>query len=436
MWSSKDRLETIRFLGQYARNLNVYLYCPKDDPYVVKKWNQLYPTIKLNELRQTIELCRSLNIEFVFGLNPTLNKSRSVDDIIKKLIQLKNIGCKNFCLLFDDIPYAYELIDNPKSVEGKSVGNEIVNLTNFIYNKIGKPKQFWLCTPDYCFKKRSPFTEALSTLNPNISLMWTGNNIFAKTISAGDIKRVKRITKCQKLIWWSNYPVNDCEQNIGIYNLNGFVKLKPKILSQLEGVLVNPMREPYATLLLFITFSDYLKDPQDYFRKDSLRNSINKLERNKTYNHLYLGAIEPAIKYKNYIKNLSFLIRNRNQIEINFINTSDIFPTNPNIDRYFPEIFKIVRCRLGLIRKFQFCDIPKNIVDFENYFSQVYTGRKKLCISKVDSKQSLDYSKELIKLDQKYLVDFLNRNDVTIKSKLRIFAQRERLNRFTCEMIK
>ncbi|MDP1743394.1 MAG: beta-N-acetylglucosaminidase domain-containing protein, partial [Candidatus Amesbacteria bacterium] len=418
MWPNNDRLETISFLGQYADNLNTYLYCPKDDPYVVKKWGQRYPKKKLIELQQTIKLCQNLNIEFVFGLNPTLGKRQAAGNIIKKFNQLKEIGCDSFCLLFDDIPYAYDSIDNQKSNLGELVGKEIVNLTNSVYYKLGEPKQFWLCTPDYCFKKRSLFTKTLNSLNQNISLMWTGNNIFSKTISINDIERVRRITKCQKIIWWSNYPVNDCEQNVGVFNLGGFVKLQPSVLIQLDGVLVNPIREQYASFPFFITFSNYLINPRNYSRNNEWNNAIQKLNIKNKYGKRFLDAVKPAIIFKANYRQLILSIKKNNQINLKLLNMSEVFPTNPKIDRYFPEVFRIVRSRLKLAQSYQSLEIPKNVVNFENYFSTKYLGSKKLFVSFSDSIRAVNYSTQLIKLDQEYITNLLNKNDISNKDKL------------------
>lgn len=473
LWSVEERLGTIKFMSEYAECLNTYLYCPKDDPYVVGKWKSLYPKDKLDELRKTIGLCKSLGIEFVYGLNPTLSGGRELGaGILKKFNQLKGVGCRSFCLLFDDVPFAYDVLDNPESSEGKLVGNRIVEVANFIYNQIGQLDQFWLCTPDYCFVRPTPFTESLRQLNKNVSLMWTGNSIFAKGVSELDIRRVKRITSRNRLIWWSNYPVNDCEQNVGVFNLGGFVKLPVRVLNQLEGVVVNPMREPYSSLPFLVTFSKYIQSPKGYNRNEAWRGTFAKLgiekvsstlaklssanavdafpkfpvytgllrklnigyqEGKNEWGEKFLRAIALVVSRARIIQDIFGLVEEGKSVSLRMIRNSDVFPTNPNVDRYFAEIYKIVSCRLKLTQDYSSIKIPQEISSFKSYFSKEYVGRMKLLISQGDSRKALNYSKLLIELDRKSLIGFLNLRDVLVKDKLKMYVRRQNLNRFTCK---
>ncbi len=487
IWTPEERLNTFKFIVKYAPNINTYLYCPKNDPYVVEKWNKPYPAIKLQSLQRIVNFAKKNKIKFVFGLNPPLEifdsqakKEKWITQVINKLDQLKSIGITDFCLLFDDIPFAYDVLENPQSIDGQIIGKTIVTLCNEIYLRF-KVNNFWICPPDYCLKKDTNFTRELRLINPEISILWSGNDIFVKTITSSDLLRVKRILgEDKKIIWWDNYPVNDCEQNIGMFNLGGFNP--PEKEANIAGILVNPMRECYANLPFYLTFEDYLTSPNKYNRDRSYSKALNFLlgDNYKTFEFIlkvftapnkvdtkgkYLYKFASKIinlreqfsvsrkAYSNvsyygekFLKAINFIftqstlfaeilnnLMDNKKIQDSFFSKLDIFPTNPNISRYYPEILEIAMARIYLEGE----DITNNekilldkLQQLSTIFKNKYTGKDRLKIPIQDQQIYKNAITKAITLDRKLLLRRVN-SRILIQEKIKTISKRWNINRFS-----
>jgi hypothetical protein len=495
IWTPEERLNTFKFIVKYVPNINTYLYCPKNDPYVVEKWNKPYPAIQLQSLQSIVNFSKKNKIRFVFGLNPPLEvfnnnieKEEWLNKVIKKFDQLKKAGINNFCLLFDDIPFAYDVLENPQSVDGQIIGKTIVTLCNEIYQRF-KVDNFWICPPDYCFKKDTQFTRELRLINPEISILWSGNDIFVKTITSSDLLRVKRILgEDKKIIWWDNYPVNDCEQNIGMFNLSGFNP--PEKGAGIDGILVNPMRECYANLPFYLTFQSYLQSPKNYNRNKFYGKSLKVLvgSNYKNYDNIirefsHRNIVDNENKYllsdfkkttnekelflriKNIEKDLTLLSDNKitnkfgklfintivsvfnqgdlfiilikqimrtNNINKKIFNKLDLFPTTTRTLRYYPEILKIVKNRIKTLdndltnqNKLILNKLEKIRMDFETK----YKGQQKLKISLADKKSLEQATKKALRFEKELLFSRLTKPSNKLK-KIGILSERFNINRF------
>jgi hypothetical protein len=487
IWTPEERLNTFKFIVQYTPNINTYLYCPKNDPYVVEKWNKPYPSIKLKSLQEVTNFAKKNKIKFLFGLNPPLEifdsniqKEVWISKVIKKFDQLKKAGIYDFCLLFDDIPFAYDVLDNPRSIDGQIIGKTIVTLCNEVYQRLNGVNNFWICPPDYCFKKNTKFTKELRSINPEISILWSGNDIFVKTITSSDLQRVKTILGVnKKIIWWDNYPVNDCEQNIGMFNLGGFNS--PEKETDINGILINPMRECYTNLPFYLTFQDYLLSPYKYSRDRSYssalklllgsnykkfefilkefsainmvdfedkyfykysRNIISLLEQVlvfgkpvsdiSNFGKLFLKAVNSIFTQSTQFEGMLNNLRNDKKIQINAFSKLDIFPTNPDTPRYFPEILNIVMSRVRHISE----DVPdyeksllNKLIELSTIFKSKYIGKDRL---KITSKDQILYKNaivEAITIDRKLLLKRINSN-IPIREKIKVISKRWNINRF------
>ena len=60
-----------------------------------------------NDFRELIENCNTFGIEFVFSVSPGLDlvfhSQTDYDQLLKKFQQLKELGCRSFAVLWDDI---------------------------------------------------------------------------------------------------------------------------------------------------------------------------------------------------------------------------------------------------------------------------------------------------------------------------------------------
>lgn len=492
-WTVKERLEILKFVSVCAKSINTYFYCPKDDDYVTEKWSVLYPETKLKNLKKVVDYCNGNEITFIYGFNPSANKeiSGTSDTIIRKICQLKEIGCDNFCLLYDDIPTAYDAVDNTTE-DSLPLIKAIVKTVNRVYLKIGnKIDGLWFCGPDYCFNKQTLITEEFKKINKNIPFIWTGKSIFVKSISNEELKRTKDIIeKNRKIIWWSNYPVNDCEQSLGTLNLGGFNGPKKKVLGKLDGIVVNPMREAYANLPFYLTFSDYLCNSNKYNRTQSWQSALNELlgdawksyelilrefsARNlvdskpkylyskfadaTTTKEIYLLIKETSQKLnfikknlpknawgKSFVKSVSPILNNgqaflffankilsKRKINKRSLVQWDRFPTTTTLSRYYPEILEIVETRISLLPKYPKKKLLK-LRQLNDEFQEKYKGKKKLRITKADSLRFKKAISKAVNLERDLLLELLNNRKFNSVQKIQLFSLRQNINRFYCQ---
>ena len=62
LWTPAERLAILQFVQQHAPQLNAYFYCPKDDPSVTTRWQELYPPAAFAALRALISACEERGI--------------------------------------------------------------------------------------------------------------------------------------------------------------------------------------------------------------------------------------------------------------------------------------------------------------------------------------------------------------------------------------
>lgn len=456
-WTETERLKTVNFVAKNAKNINTYLYCPKDDPYVTKKYDVLYPNEDIKKIQKLIRNCENKSIEFAYGLNPVFDGEMDYGDVeirvLTKIEQIMNVGCKNVMLLFDDIPLAYDVVEG--KVNNKDSFDKVIKMVNDIYNKLAKKlDNFWFCGPDYCFQKESPVTLATRNLNKKIDIVWSGNNVFTKSIKVKDVVRVRKLLGTEKkVLYWSNYPVNDCEQAIGTFNLGGFYPVEREILGQLSGVLVNPMRESMVNLPFYVTFSEWIENEKydrisSYFEamKNSLeidkeisetllsfssRNVVDtdcvewkipesKIFATKKDGRKYLKAVKLMVEEIGKWKRILKTVTNGGVVQNQDFEKVDWFPTKTYIPRYLTEIVKILNQR----KKLYSLDRPEDI-------EEKYSGSKRLSISKRDSKNYLAKIKRMVFEERRSFVNFLNDKSILTEEKRTMLMRRRCVNRFT-----
>ena len=479
IWTWKDRFKTLEFIIQYAKNLNTYFYCPKDEPHITKNWDKLYTKKYLTQLQKFIFICKKKKVQFVYGLNPDIdcdsNLKLTRNKIQNKINQILKVGCKNICLLFDDVPMAYDVVDH--QIKFDNFYKQIVNLINDIYltNK-NKLSDFWICSPDYCFKKETELTKALKNLNKNIKIIWTGNKIFSKIITKKDLRRVKKILDDKKIIYWSNYPVNDCEQAVNTYNLGGFYPIKSNVAAQLSGIVVNPMRECFANLPFYITFSNFLRqtrynrrlawkkalkkilkiDKQTFwiinkfsssnFIDNKKPNDVNKilkklneiswenifnLDKNNELKYLFSKTIQNVIQDAKNFSNIYNSLKKWPKLDEYTLNNFDWFPTRITEVKFIKEISRILKTKFLLYGKEKiFLKKFKFLIRAVNNFEKKYPGGKKLNVTQQDTIKYKKVIKKGVNWERKMLINFINQYKIPLNKKINLIYRRKFINRF------
>src|SRR5215208_6458467 len=67
-WAWESRAETVSFLAPYGYRF--YLYAPKFDPYLRRRWQEPYPENLAERLRSLSAHCGETGVRFGVGITP------------------------------------------------------------------------------------------------------------------------------------------------------------------------------------------------------------------------------------------------------------------------------------------------------------------------------------------------------------------------------
>lgn len=106
-WSQSTRLSQLDFYGRTKQN--VYVYSPKDDPYLRANWRDDYPPAQLATLKQLVDRAAENHVRFTYALSPGLSvcysSAADVSALVAKFESLYAIGVRSFAVPLDDISY-------------------------------------------------------------------------------------------------------------------------------------------------------------------------------------------------------------------------------------------------------------------------------------------------------------------------------------------
>ena len=264
-WSWIDRAEAVRFLA--AHSYRFYLYAPKSDGWLRRRWREPYPEAELAELAIFRELCRAEGVRFGIGLSPFelhLDPGRGWQDALAaKLAQLAALKPDDLALLFDDMRG-----DVPDLATRQAA------IVHFAAER-GIAQRIFCCPSYYsddpvldsAFGARPPFyLEQLGRLlDPAIQVLWTGAEVCAREFTAGHLVRVaERLGR--KPFLWDNYPVNDGARMSQHLHLRAFTGRPALIGAHIAGHGINPASQPVLSRIPALTLVEsYARgDAYDY----------------------------------------------------------------------------------------------------------------------------------------------------------------------------
>ncbi|MEU7045707.1 beta-N-acetylglucosaminidase domain-containing protein [Streptomyces varsoviensis] len=283
-WSHKARLEQLDF--DAAHKMNIYVYSPKDDPYLRAKWRDPYPAAQLAELKELVDRARADHVEFTYALSPGLSVCYSSDAEAKALTDkfetLWKIGVRTFAVPLDDISYTdWNCAADEKrfGTGGGAAGAAQAHLLNRVNrdfiaaHKGAKPLQ--MVPTEYYDIKPSPYKKALADqLDKNVLVEWTGVGVIAPTMTRAQAKTARTLFGHQ-ILTWDNYPVNDyVTDHLLLGPFNGREK---GLAGDLAGITANPMIQPAASKIGLYTVADYAWNDQAYDARASWSGALREL---------------------------------------------------------------------------------------------------------------------------------------------------------------
>lgn len=270
-WNEESRNSYSSFLKKYGGDF--YIYAPKEDPYLRKKWREDWPLEYINKLKKLVENFHHEGILFGVGFSPfALGDTLSNEDevaLIQKLEIMNSLGIDLLGLFFDDMPIKDNLaatqINVLKIVE-KSFKNKIIFCPSFYtYDPI----------LDKVFGNRpAHYLEDIAKgASRDVALVWTGPKVISPEISAEHLDEVSKILKRDPFIW-ENFFANDGPKNCKFLKLKPYTGRTKESFEKAEGFGFNLMNQAELSKILFLA-SQYVAQGQE--ASSAFENALREL---------------------------------------------------------------------------------------------------------------------------------------------------------------
>ncbi|MGF0116610.1 beta-N-acetylhexosaminidase family protein [Promicromonospora sp. Marseille-Q5078] len=285
-WTHAERLDQLAFYGDVKAN--TYVYAPKDDPYHREKWREDYPADKLAELAELVETATANHVRFTFALSPGNSVCYSSGDDLaaleRKFQALYDVGVRAFSIPLDDIDYSAWACDADREAYGEpSPANAGTAQADFLT----RVQQGWIETHDgaqplqmvpteYYNTTESPYKAALREMEPDVVVMWTGNDVVPQSISVDQAIEADTVFGGPTFLW-DNYPVNDYGQTSGRLLLAPYDKREPGLSDHLAGLVSNPMNQAAASKVAVFGMLDFAWNDRGYDRDRSWTEAMRYL---------------------------------------------------------------------------------------------------------------------------------------------------------------
>jgi hypothetical protein len=269
-WSWEERSETVSFLAPYGYRF--YLYAPKFDPYLRRKWQEPHPDNLAGRLRSLSAHCGKLGVRFGVGLTPyeLFNNfdAASKEALTRKLQFFDDIEVADLGILFDDMrgdvpDLAKKQLEIVEYAASRTKASRIIVCPSYYSDDPILDKVFG-ARPD-------SYVEDLGEgLDSNIEIFWTGEEVISREFSRGHLERVAGQLG-RKPFLWDNYPVNDGQRMSQYLHIRGFTGRPGSNADLVAAHAINPALQPALNRIPAITLSDSYRLGDKYEYAESFR---------------------------------------------------------------------------------------------------------------------------------------------------------------------
>jgi hypothetical protein len=259
-WPHSERLSYAPFLGKIPDSY--YIYAPKQDPHLRKKWREVWDEAYLNFLSSMKDVFQREGVKFgvaisPFGLGETL-KNEDAELLKRKISELDKLGIDLLGVFFDDMP----VHGNLARVQAQ-VMDEI---------RLSFEGKIVFCPSFYCFdpilekvfgKMPDHYLEDVADMIPSeIALAWTGPKVISPEISKEHLEQVGALLKRKPFIW-ENLFANDGPRNCKFLKLKPFTGRENGVDALAESWGLNMMNQPELSKIVFLASKYVLIDKMD-----------------------------------------------------------------------------------------------------------------------------------------------------------------------------
>lgn len=269
-WTQAERFELFDLMSRWG--LNTYFYCPKDDLNQRAIWRDLYSAVDAEALGQLIQACQQRNLHFVYALSPGLDirysNAAELDHLRKRFEQMLGLGCKNFALLFDDIPDRMDPVDSQRFGSFASAQCQLVNEIFRWTRARCAEARFLFCPTPYCGRMAEGGLGGEGYLSiigrellPELEVFWTGPEIISREITIAHVRELQAILRRKPLIW-DNLHANDYDGRR--FFCGPYDGRPPALRAEVSGLLINPNTEFPFNFVAIRTLAEFVRCPADW----------------------------------------------------------------------------------------------------------------------------------------------------------------------------
>jgi hyaluronoglucosaminidase len=260
-WPAPARLAYAEFLASHG--YGSYLYGPKADGYLRKRWREDWPTSYKQDLSAMSKQFRERGVEFGVCFSPMgFHEEKGIrgrELLSQRLQDLDDIGLDTIGLFFDDMPVHEGLAETQLSIVEmvrKEVGAKILFCPSYY-------------TPDPILEKvfgakPAGYLETLAANLPaEIEIAWTGPKVISPEISAVHLQETSALLKRAPSLC-DNFFANDGPKNCKLLKLRELRGRSAEAFAQSSSWYFNPMNQPYLSRLVLRSAQAVLvggKDP-------------------------------------------------------------------------------------------------------------------------------------------------------------------------------
>lgn len=264
-WPQEARLSYAEFLSSVGGDF--YIYAPKQDPNLRKKWREKWTPDYLSHLKFLADTFHQYGIRFGVGFSPfglgTTLSDEDKDSLKEKLEAMQDLKIDLLGLFFDDMPVTDNLagtqIEALKVVQASFKG-QIVFCPSYYTPDPILDKVFGARPPHY-------LEEIANGVSSDVSLAWTGPKVISPEIDADHLIETTKLLK-RKPFLWENLFANDGPRNCKFLKLKPFAGRSKESFSHTEAFGFNLMNQPELSKILYLASRLVLVDglsPEDAF---------------------------------------------------------------------------------------------------------------------------------------------------------------------------
>jgi hypothetical protein len=242
-----------------------YLYAPKADGFLRRRWREPYPPADLEALSAFARACRAAGMRFGVGLSPYELflgfDAPAKAALAAKLDQLASLGLDDLGVFFDDMKgdlpdLAARQAEIVQWIAERCPAARLIVCPSYYTDDPVLDRVFGQRPTGY-------LRDLGHALDPAIQLMWTGEEVCAREFSAGHLARVAE-EMGRKPFLWDNYPVNDGPRMSRHLHLRAFTGRPAAIAPHVSAHAINTASQAILSCIPALTLAESYAQGEAY----------------------------------------------------------------------------------------------------------------------------------------------------------------------------